>query len=146
MTSVSAGRIGSVGAVRRGGGGAGGASTRQVLDSIAADVAGRIAGELNLAVDPDGRGGKPLPAHDLYGIDETAAELAERLGATPPEAGEIARLLHLFAAEVAARVGAVPDSDSIEEIAALLARRATEASDAKSAIQLIQRATSDLAA
>lgn len=146
MTSVSAGRIGPVGGVRRDGSGNGGGATGQLLDSIAADVVGRIAGELNLAVDPDGKRGTPLAGHDLYGIDESAAALADQLGATPQEAGEITRLLHLFAAEVAARIAAVPDALSVEEIAGLLTRRMTEATNAQSAIGMIRQATSDLAA
>lgn len=146
MTSVSAGKIGPVGGITRSSGDGRGSATGQALGTIAADVAARITGELNLAVDPDGRGGKPGALRDLYGIDDIAARLAEQLGASPFEAGEINRVLNLFAAEVAARIAAIPDSGSIEEVAALLARRATEANDPRSAISLIERATSDLAA
>ncbi len=146
MTSVSASKVGAVASVGRGGGNAGGSSTHQALGAIAAEVAARISAELKLIVDPDGRRGKPLPQQDAYGVDEIASGLAAELNATPPEAGEIARLLHLFAAEVAARIGAVPDARSVEEIAALLARRVVETRTAQGAIRLIQQATADVAA
>lgn len=145
MTSVSLGKVCSVGSVGRAGGPTGGGSTQQALGAIAADVAARITAELDL-IDPDGRRKPAANAQDPYGIDEIAAGLSRELNATPPEAGEIARALHRFATEIAARMGAVPDSRSLEQIGALLAGRATDVTDARSAIALIERATADLAA
>jgi len=131
---------------RRDGGGGGGATTHEALGKLAADVAGTIGAELGLAIDPDARRGPFQPVADLYGIEEIAASLAEKLRATPHEAGEIARLLHLFAASVAARVGAAPDSRTLEDIERLLAGLDATVADATGAITLIGRAVRALEA
>lgn len=146
MTSISSARAGAAAAVTRGGAGGGAGSASATLTAIATDVSATVAGELGLAaLDPDGRrdGGS---AQDFYGIEEAAERLATELQATPGEAGEIARLLHLFAAEVAARIGAIPDARSVEEIGRLVARCSEDVRDARGAILMIDRAVRELAA
>lgn len=149
MTSISRPRIGGAAPVARtgGDGGSGGMrGTQATLGALAADVAGRVAHELGLTTDADARHrDDPLP-HDLYGVEAAAAELADALSASPFERGEIARLLHLFAAEVAARMGAVPGARTVEEIGRLVATLRDDAADARAAIAQIDRAVRTLAA
>jgi len=147
MTSVSGPRVGGAAAVARtGSGGNRGQSTQAALGALAADVAGRVAQELGLTTDGNARRSRdPLP-NDLYGVEAAATELADALAASPSERGEILRLLHLFAGEVAARMGAVPDSRTVEEIGRLVSTLRDEAPDARRAILLIDRAVRTLAA
>lgn len=146
MTSIGTRGIGGAGAVGRGAGASGGGATREAMGLLAADVAATVGAELGLAVDPDRQRRPFQPVADLYDVEAVAADLADTLRATPPQAGEIARLLHLFAAAIAARVGAAPDARTLEEVQRLLSGFNEQVTDAPGAIALIGRAVRTLEA
>jgi hypothetical protein len=125
-SAISSSRAGGASAVGLGGasGGKGGAGA--AMGGLAANIAGTIAGELKLAVDPDGR--RKPGGHDLYDVDETADALVSELGGTGADRGRVAQALHAFAREIASLVVAQPDSRALEQVETAITKAAeTEA-------------------
>ena len=145
MKPVSSGSVGSVNLNPPGNAAGGeGKVAQQAAGQLAGNVAGTIAHALNLGVDPDGRQRQLPTGQDAYDVEAAADALAERLGASPSERGELARTLHAFVAEVAASIGAVPDSRALTQIASVISAM-EDSRDAASAIRSIIQATDRLA-
>lgn len=144
MKPISSGRVAPVGINPLGGADPQTNGAQRTAGQLAGNVAGTIARALHLGVDPDGRHRSFTPAQDGYDVEAAADALAEQLGATPAERGEIARSLHAFVSEVAASLGATPDSRALTQIADIVSAM-DASSDAKSAVRCIEQATDRLA-
>ncbi len=146
-SAISSGRAGATSAVRLSGSGGGKGGAGAAMGGLAANIAGTIAGELNIAVDPDGRR-KPGNAHDLYDVDETADSLVSELGGSGADRGRVAKALHRFAQEIAALMAARPDSRTLEQVqAAIDSATGTPSGPASvaSVLLMIERATTIIA-
>jgi hypothetical protein len=147
-SAISSNRAGAASAVRLGGTGGGKSGAGGAMGAVAGNIAGTLAKELNLAVDPDGRR-KPITAHDLYDIDETADALVKELGGNGADRGRVAQALQTFAQEAATLMTARPGSRAAEQIQSVIeASEAAHTSNVRSVasvIAMIDRATAALA-
>ncbi len=147
-SAISSNRAGGASAVKLGGSGSGKSGAAGAMGTVAGNIAGTLAKELNLAVDPDGRK-KPITAHDLYDIDETADALVKELGGMGADRGRMAQALQGFAQEAATLMSARPGSRAAEQIQSVItASEAAQTSDVRtvtSVIAMIDRATAALA-
>jgi hypothetical protein len=144
--AISSGRLGGVSAALLGGGGRGGAGG--AMTGLAATIAGTIAGELNLPVDPDGRRKPFVAALDLYGVDETAETLIAEHGGSGADKSAVVQALHRFAQEIATLVAAQPDSRALEWVRHAIDQAGADNPSAhtiSSLLSTIERATAMIA-
>jgi hypothetical protein len=142
--AVSSSRAGGVSSVQLGGPGGKAGAAASTMSGVAASVAGTIAGELQLAVDPDGRR-KPGTANDLYNIEDAADTLTTSLGGTTADRGRVALALHQFAHEVASLVTARPESRSLVTVQAAIASAQNGAPSVAAALRMIDETTRAIA-
>lgn len=145
--AISSRGLGATSAVRLGGVGGGKGGAAAAIGGLAANIAGTIASELNIAVDPDGRR-KPGSAHDLYDVDETASTMVSDLGGSGADRGRVAKALHRFAQELAALMAARPDSRTLEQVQAAIddaAKAHSGAASVTAVVMMIEQATAAIA-
>lgn len=81
------------------------------VNTLVTRIATTVTGQLGLTPQRS-----PLH-HDPYNIRETAAALSSAVNASPGQSGEIERALTLFVQSAAARIGAQPNSASVNALA-----------------------------
>jgi hypothetical protein len=146
--AISSGRLGGVSATLLGGASGGRGGVSAAMAGLAATIAGTIAGELNLPVDPDGRRQPFAAALDLYGVEETADSLIADVGGNSADKGIVAQALHRFAQEIASLVAAQPDSRALEWVRHAIDQASavdTSAQNISSLLSTIERATALIA-
>ncbi|NLS25167.1 hypothetical protein S2M10_01300 [Sphingomonas sp. S2M10] len=87
----------------------------QAMTVLSNRVAGTLTRELGLAQGA----ATPLRSVDPYGAESMARELATAVGASPADAGRLARALNDFTSEVASLVAASPTSDVLDRLSGL---------------------------
>lgn len=143
--AISSGRLGGVSATHLGGVGGGRGGAGGAMTALAATIAGTIASELNLPVDPDGRRKPFVAALDLYGVEETTDNLIADFGGNSAEKAIVAQALHRFAQEIATLVAAQPDSHALEWVRHAIDQAGADETSISSLLSTIERATAMIA-
>jgi hypothetical protein len=150
MTSIRAGgpaASGSVQGASLGGAMSSGALARAVMNDVAGKMAGSISSALDLT-NAEGTDQWQGNGSDPYNVDEMVASLADELGGSASDVGNLSRALHDFIQNSAALFAARPESRSLAILNSIISVKAEPdgAASLASIATHIDAATSDLRA